>query len=329
MAKTNHLKLLITILSASFIFSCNNISEPEKEKLTCDNSTAILLLQENVKEQLVEAWALKLSADNFQSDITKRNYQGSKYGWFDEMTKTYKEYLLQNLANIKANQGSFYDRAVEQYSSENILVENIITDKYDSLMDRCNCTATIALSNSNSKNRITYEVVRNSEGRVTGFYKYRPKAMLDEKTYAIDFIKKYEDQIENIPVQYDNHSDVTNEEEYYNETESAPQSSSNRNDFYIISVMAVKDKTKAIDEVEKLKEQGYEADYLWIPDYKSLSGKELYTVYIGPFQTQKECETETEKYRKINSNSFGLLVSNNTTSRVQINGINKVIKTKQ
>src|SRR5690554_4204317 len=146
MAQSKFLNLIITTLSTLFIFSCESLSEPEKEKLTCDNNTAIRLVQDNIKEQLIQSWALKLSADNFQSDITKRNYQGSKYGWFDEMTKTYKEYLLQNLANIKAKQGSFYNRAVEQYSSENILVENIITDKYDSLMDRCHCTATIALS---------------------------------------------------------------------------------------------------------------------------------------------------------------------------------------
>jgi len=328
MAKIKYLKLLITTISTSFLFSCDNISEPEKEKLSCDNNTAIVLVQDGVKKQLVESWALKLAADNFQDDIRKRNYQGSKFGFFETMSENFKEYLLQHLANIKSKQGHFYNMAVEQYSSENILVENIITDSYDSLIDRCECTASIALSNSNSKNRITYGVVRDSKGSVTILYKYRPKAMIDEKNFAIDFIRKYEDQVETIPIQNDKNSEYTDDEELSNQNPSNLQSN-DKSDFYIISTMAVKDKSNAMVEVEKLKEQGYEADYLWIPDFKSLSGKELYTVYIGPFQTQKECEKETEKYRKINSNAFGLLVSNNTNDRVQINGINKVIKTKQ
>ena len=80
-----------------------------------------------------------------------------------------------------------------------------------------------------------------------------------------------------------------------------------KNSFYIININAVKDKYKAIDEVNKLVNQGYEADYLWIPDYNSLSKAEYFSVYIGPYETQKECEIAVSKYRKINPKAYGLL----------------------
>lgn len=96
-----------------------------------------------------------------------------------------------------------------------------------------------------------------------------------------------------------------------------------KNSFYIININAVKDKYKAIHEVNKLVNQGYQADYLWIPDYNSLSKAEYFSVYIGPYETQKECEIAVSKYRKINPKAYGLLVSQEN-KRVQINGVNKI-----
>lgn len=93
--------------------------------------------------------------------------------------------------------------------------------------------------------------------------------------------------------------------------------------FYIVNVAAVKEKSIAQEKVKKLKDSGYNAGYLWIPDYESLSGAKYYSVYIGPFDTQYECEVATEDYRKIQSSAYGLLVSHDK-KRVKIKGVGKV-----
>ena len=97
-------------------------------------------------------------------------------------------------------------------------------------------------------------------------------------------------------------------------------------DFYIINVAAVKNESDAKKKVKELEKSGYASNYLWIPDYPSLSGTEYYTVYVGPFATQSECEIATEAYRKKHPDAYGLLVSQKPT-RVQINGVGKVKKT--
>jgi hypothetical protein len=93
--------------------------------------------------------------------------------------------------------------------------------------------------------------------------------------------------------------------------------------FYIVNVYAVKTLSEAKNKAQELKNNGYNSSYLWIPDYKSLSGAQYYSVYVGPFYTQYECEEATENYKKIDSKAYGLLVSNENV-RVQINGIGNV-----
>lgn len=96
-------------------------------------------------------------------------------------------------------------------------------------------------------------------------------------------------------------------------------------DFYIINVSAIKDAESARKKVNELRSMGYESDYLWIPDYNSLSGAEYHSVYIGPFFSQYECEEATEAYRQRHPDAYGLLVSQDNV-RVRINGIGKIIK---
>lgn len=115
--------------------------------------------------------------------------------------------------------------------------------------------------------------------------------------------------------------DKTND--YLIECEKVESSSNKSDDFYIINVMAVPSEEKAQIEVDKLKSQGYRSDYLWIPDFQSLSKAKFFAVYIGPFREQYECEMFVEEYRKTQPNAYGLLVSQKN-KRVQINGINKV-----
>jgi hypothetical protein len=93
--------------------------------------------------------------------------------------------------------------------------------------------------------------------------------------------------------------------------------------FYIINVAAIKTESDAKTKVQELKKKGYKSDYLWIPDYASLSGALFYSVYIGPYSTQYDCEVATEEYRKKHTEAYGLLVSQDN-KRVQINGIGKV-----
>jgi hypothetical protein len=167
------------ILAVLFCASC-------KQKLTCDNPEGISLIKSNVKSDIVEAWALKLAAED---------YKEYKYGWFD-MSEDYKTYLLEKLAEIKRYEGEYYEQAVQQYIDNEIELENIIPEKYDESIDKCECTANIILTNSDSKNKISYDIVRNSEGEITGHYIYRPKAMLDDNTNASDFIKEHKDIFE-------------------------------------------------------------------------------------------------------------------------------------
>lgn len=98
--------------------------------------------------------------------------------------------------------------------------------------------------------------------------------------------------------------------------------------FYIVNVAAVTTEGEAKTKAQALIKKGNEAGYLWIPDYASLSGAKFYSVYIGPYSTQYDCEIATENYRKINPQAYGLLVSQDN-KRVQINGIGKVTVTEK
>ncbi len=181
-------KLKLIILLSLTLISCN-------EKLTCDNEKAILIIKDFVKSDMVEAWALKLSADDFQDDINKSNYQGSRYDWIGNMNSNYKNYLLSNLSKIKRKEGSYYSAAHKEYINEEIILYNIVTQKYDETINKCGCTANIELTNG-SKNKLEYDVSKDSEGELIGNYIYRANAMLDENTYASNFIKKYKDKVE-------------------------------------------------------------------------------------------------------------------------------------
>jgi len=101
---------------------------------------------------------------------------------------------------------------------------------------------------------------------------------------------------------------------------------SNSDDFYILNSTAVKTESQAINKANELRNKGYAAGYLWIPDYASLSQRQLFTVYIGPFYSQYECEKATEDYRRIVPGAYGTLVSQRRV-RVQIIGIGKVLET--
>lgn len=99
---------------------------------------------------------------------------------------------------------------------------------------------------------------------------------------------------------------------------------STNSDFYIIAVDIASSETEAKEKVDLLKAQGYESDFLWIPDYKSLSGAEYFSVFIGPISSIDECALKVENYRKSNPSAYGLLVSNESSKRVEIRGPDKI-----
>ena len=95
-------------------------------------------------------------------------------------------------------------------------------------------------------------------------------------------------------------------------------------DFYIIATGIASSENEASEKVNKLKSAGYDSDYLWIPDYKSLSGAEYFSVFIGPFSSIDDCASSVQEYRKDNPSAYGLLVSNESSKRVEIRGPNKI-----
>ena len=95
-------------------------------------------------------------------------------------------------------------------------------------------------------------------------------------------------------------------------------------DFYIIATDIASSENEASEKVNKLKSAGYDSDYLWIPDYKSLSGAEYFSVFIGPFSSIDDCASSVQEYRKDNPSAYGLLVSNESSKRVEIRGPDKI-----
>jgi hypothetical protein len=93
--------------------------------------------------------------------------------------------------------------------------------------------------------------------------------------------------------------------------------------YYVINIESVQSKKEAKQKVDELSSKGYRSGFLWIPDYRSLSGRESYSIYIGPYLKKSECEIATEKYRKIYPDAYGVLVSNEN-KRVEIRGVGKI-----
>ena len=95
-------------------------------------------------------------------------------------------------------------------------------------------------------------------------------------------------------------------------------------DFYIITVDVASSEDEAQKKISKLRFKGYDSDFLWIPQYPSLSGKNFYSVFIGPFFNLDDCSIAVEKYRKVNASAYGLLVSSKSSDRIEIRGRGKI-----
>lgn len=66
-------------------------------------------------------------------------------------------------------------------------------------------------------------------------------------------------------------------------------------DFYMIVTGAYLYRSDAAKEVQRLRAMGYSnAGYLWIPDFPSLSGKQNYATFLGPYNSKNECLKELQ-----------------------------------
>jgi hypothetical protein len=91
-----------------------------------------------------------------------------------------------------------------------------------------------------------------------------------------------------------------------------------KSDCFVIITGSFSYETDAKNEVVRMKNEGYtNAGYLWIPDYPSLSGKQFYAPFIGPFQSYSECENNLRSLTKTGRFWYGVKVSFDNT-RVEI-----------
>ncbi len=95
--------------------------------------------------------------------------------------------------------------------------------------------------------------------------------------------------------------------------------------FYIINTAAVKLEAAAISKAQVLSDDGYKADYLWIPDYASLSGAEFFSVFLGPYKTKEECAIILDKYQSVNPKAYGTLVSHDSKREV-VHGLTDAVQ---
>jgi hypothetical protein len=156
--------LLLASLSF-FLVSC------DEDKVTCDLPQGISLIELSVKKDLIKKTALKLATED---------YKEFKGGLFDNFyNSTYKKYLRNQMNKININTGEYYFKAIDILSEKSLGIDNITTNSYDKEINKCNCAAHVIYSD-NKSDKITYSVTRNSEGRITGNYKYKPIVHIDE-----------------------------------------------------------------------------------------------------------------------------------------------------
>lgn len=109
------------------------------------------------------------------------------------------------------------------------------------------------------------------------------------------------------------------------ETQEVPKITNNLPDpktgFWIINLSATETEQQAIASVIKLRETDPLFGYLWIPDYATLSGKELFAVFKGPYLDMKECIVTLVEYQKIDPKAYAVRVEQEGKLRKSVYGI--------
>lgn len=78
---------------------------------------------------------------------------------------------------------------------------------------------------------------------------------------------------------------------------------------YVITAGAFKTEREAQALRDTLRRQGHTASHLWIPDYASLSGAQLFLTFVGPFGDIDECRRQLAEFRKSYGDAYGILVA--------------------
>ncbi len=91
-----------------------------------------------------------------------------------------------------------------------------------------------------------------------------------------------------------------------------------KSDFFVISISSTTDIKEAVEQVKKLQAEKHQAGYLWMPDYESLSNKEMYSVFIGPFAAMDTCIKYLEVYKKTKADAYAVKVQHDK-QRIVIN----------
>lgn len=81
---------------------------------------------------------------------------------------------------------------------------------------------------------------------------------------------------------------------------------------WVIALEAPKTEAGAQKAANKWQDKGYPANYLWIPDWGSLSGAQRYLVYLGPYALSEKgiAQQELRRVKKHYKSAYGILVDN-------------------
>ena len=94
-------------------------------------------------------------------------------------------------------------------------------------------------------------------------------------------------------------------------------------DIYIVYNTQALKHEQAVNEVEKLKKEGFQdAGSLYIPNFVSFSGNDRYIIFSSTHDTSNECAIEVDEQLKTNPDAYGLLVSKFNPG-IRINGVGK------
>lgn len=99
------------------------------------------------------------------------------------------------------------------------------------------------------------------------------------------------------------------------------------NDYYILNYAGIAKEDEAIAKVESLKKNYPNAGYLWIPDFASLSGTEVFAVFLDQANGQSEILKSLENAKKQFPDVYAVRVSQNkerwtaySSTDIRING---------
>jgi len=102
--------------------------------------------------------------------------------------------------------------------------------------------------------------------------------------------------------------------------------------FFIVNVQAFQTSDSAIAKVKELRKTNKNVNYLWLPDYESLTNKQLFVVFLGPYQYQSDCTKALFEYKKIVPSAYAVYAQHSKTrivvyswSDIRIDGVKQFL----